>query len=475
MGGRYDPDLEAAIGELEGLLKRDYGLGRRGVALLLLQGDEEALEWVSQEEEPEKIAAVVDRVRDASPEPVEYRVAMARKALADRIVLQAVSTHASREARDLVGRACENPLTGIPILGLILYFGLYRFVGGFGAGTVVNYIEEEVFEGFLNPFFTDLFQRVIPWPALADLLVGEFGIFTMGLRYSVAIILPVVAAFFLVLAVIEDSGYMPRMALLVDRVFRVVGLNGRAVIPMTLGFGCDTMATVVSRTLETRRERIIATLLLALAIPCSAQLGVILGVLSGYPTAVTTWALAVLGVFILVGYLAAQVLPGERPVFYMELPPMRVPLIRNLFWKTWARVYWYFLEVIPFFILASVLLWLGDITGVFGGVISGLEPVVALLGLPAEASEVFIMGFFRRDYGAAGLYDMGKAGFLSGRQLTVSAITLTLFVPCVAQMAIMFKERGARVALALTTFIFVFAFVAGWAFNTIFEFLGVTF
>jgi ferrous iron transport protein B len=234
------------------------------------------------------------------------------------------------------------------------------------------------------------------------------------------------------------------------------------------------MATLVSRTLETNRERVIATLLLALAIPCSAQLGVILGLLSAKPFALAVWAGFVILVFLLVGYLAAKILPGERPAFYMELPPLRLPRIVNILEKTLSRMQWYFLEIIPFFILASVLIWAGKITGIFDAFIQVSTPLMAALGLPPQAAEVFLFGFFRRDYGAAGLYDLQKFGALSGVQIVVAAVTLTLFVPCIAQFAIMIKERGWKTALAIAGFIFPFAFLCGIVLNFILTLLGAT-
>jgi ferrous iron transport protein B len=231
------------------------------------------------------------------------------------------------------------------------------------------------------------------------------------------------------------------------------------------------MATLVTRTLETRRERAIATLLLALAIPCSAQLGVILAMLSIHPGGLLIWAGVVAFVFLLVGFLAARLMPGEQPAFSMELPPLRAPRLGNVAVKTLTRMEWYLREIIPIFLLASVLIWLGRVTGVFPWLIDVLSGPTAALGLPRETAVAFLFGFFRRDYGAAGLYDLRAQ--MTGAQITVAAVTLTLFLPCVAQFSVMLKERGWKTALAVAGFIFPVAFLVGWLLSKAIAALGV--
>ncbi|MBT9175273.1 MAG: Fe(2+) transporter FeoB [candidate division WS2 bacterium] len=179
-----------------------------------------------------------------------------------------------------------------------------------------------------------------------------------------------------------------------------------------LGFGCDTMATMVTRTLETKRERIIASILLALAIPCSAQLGVILALLAGNTKALWIWIAVMAFIFVFIGYLAAKIMPGEKPLFYMEVPPLRWPKLSNVFTKTYTRVEWYFKEILPLFILASIFIWVGRVTEVFDLMVRLLEYPVQWIGLPKESAVAFLFGFFRRDYGAAGLYDLKIAGYL---------------------------------------------------------------
>ena len=266
-------------------------------------------------------------------------------------------------------------------------------------------------------------------------------------------------------SILEDSGYLPRLSLLMDRLFKTIGLSGRSIIPLILGLGCGTMATLVTRTLESKRERIIATLLLALTIPCSAQLGVILALLSQEPTALFIWGGVMLIIFLLMGFFAGKVIPGKAACFYMEIPPLRLPRPQAIITKTYVRLKWYFGEIIPLFILASVLIWAGKLTGLFDLLVRGLEPIMLWLGLPKEAAPTFLYGFFRRDYGAVGMFDLHSSGILAGQQLVVAAVTLTLFIPCVAQLQFMFKERGIKNTIAISAFVILFAFSLGYLLN----------
>jgi len=474
----YGAVLETLISDIAERLDGDGRISRRTRALLVLQqepGETQRLLDRVGKAEAERIAGIVSSARAKLAHSVHYHATVAARRMVEGILGPAVSFPAEHgvDLREKLSRLCMHPLTGVPLLLIVLYFGLYKFVGGFGAGTVVDFVEATIFEQHINPWFERAVSAVVPWAILRDLLIGEYGILTLGLRYAVAIVLPIVATFFIAFSILEDSGYLPRLAMLIDRVFKKIGLNGRAVIPIVLGFGCDTMATMVARTLETRREKIIASALLALAIPCSAQLGVILGLLSGHPYALLAWAIFVGLTFLLAGVLGAQLLPGPKPSFYMELPPLRLPKIGNVAVKTYSRVVWYFKEVLPLFILASVLIWIGQVTGIFQLMVRGLVPAVNALGLPDGAAVAFLFGFFRRDYGAAGLYDLQKSGAMSGVQLAVAAITLTLFLPCIAQFLIMKKERGWRFTLATSGGILVTAFSVGFLANALFTVLKV--
>jgi ferrous iron transport protein B len=354
-----------------------------------------------------------------------------------------------------------HPVWGWPILALVLW-ALYEFVGVFGAGTLVDVVEDGLFHGYLNPWAVALFSH-LPWGLARDLFVGEYGLLTMGLSYGLAIVLPIVLTFFTAFAVLEDSGYLPRLAVMSDRVFRLMGLNGKAVLPMVLGLGCDTMATLTARILPTRKERVLATLLLALGVPCSAQLGVILAMLAAVPlSAAAVWFGAVAAVMIAVGWLAARVLPGERGDFVIELPPMRLPVLQNVLSKTAARVEWYLKEALPLFLVGTFVLFVLDRLKLLAGITRLGEPIVqGVLGLPPEASAAFLIGFLRRDFAATRLFDLSRGGGLDVVQLVVAMVTITLFIPCIANVFMIAKERGWRTAAAMAAFIFPLAFAVG--------------
>ena len=377
--------------------------------------------------------------------------------------------------QEWLGRAVREPLTGLPILALVLYL-TYLFVGVFGAQTLVGLLEDGAFGGYINPAATAAAAH-LPFPLLRDFLVGEFGLITMGLTYAVAIVLPVVATFFLVFGFLEDSGYIPRLAIFSDRLFRSMGLNGKAVLPMVLGLGCDTMATMTTRILGTPKERLIAITLLALGVPCSAQLATIMGILGG----ISVWALlllfgVVLSQLMIVGFLAARVLPGDRSDFILELPPIRLPRFRNLATKTALRVRWYLGEAVPLFLIGTALLFVLDRIGALDRLSLIARPLVTgALGLPAESASVFVMGFLRRDYGAAGLFTLAQSGSLTGVQSVVALTVMTLFVPCVANLLMIVRERGVRVGLAILTAVTVIALGTGTLLNFALGFLQVSF
>ena len=469
----YDPLLEEEITLLAAAIATHAphpSLAARGLAILFLGNDTEVDNWLRQHAGPAyaQLDALRRAARQRAEEDLPGLLARQRTEAADALATS-VSQRAVRSSPLLaqrIGQAVVHPLWGIPILLGVLY-AVYLFVGVFGATTLVGLLEEDLFDGILNPAVTDFVTTQIGNNGLSDLLVGQYGLWTMGMTYALALILPIVSTFFFAFGVLEDSGYLPRLTVIANRLFAMIGLNGRAVLPMVLGLGCVTMATLTTRILHSPRERLITIFLLALAIPCSAQLGVVLGMLGGVSfSALLVWALAMVGVLFLSGFLAARLVPGRRIPLVTELPPMRLPIAGNVLKKTTGRLKWYLIEVIPLFLIGTFLMYLLDRLGILPAIIEAGEPLVSgWLGLPKEASAAFVMGFLRRDFGATGLFMLADA--LSPVQAIVGMITITLFVPCFASLLMMIKERGLKTGLAMLAIIVPFAFLVGGLCNLV--------
>ena len=470
---RYDAEIEKAIGQAAAAINRiapHPQLAARGLAILFLGGDTEVTGWLAEKAGADfaELVALRQKAEQAGKGKLATQLARERTEAADALATSAIrrAARSSPLLSQRIGQYVVDPLWGVPIL-LGMLFLVYEFVGVFGATTLVGLLEKDLFEGILNPAFSHFVTAAVNVPWVTELLVGKYGLWTMGMTYALALILPIVSTFFFAFGVLEDSGYLPRLTVIANRLFALIGLNGRAVLPMVLGLGCVTMATLTTRILHSPRERMITIFLLALAIPCSAQLGVVLGMLSGVSfTAVLIWALAMLMILMLAGFLAAKLIPGRRIPLVTELPPMRLPILGNVFKKTGGRLKWYLIEVIPLFLLGTFIMFVLDKTGALPFIIRAGEPLVSgWLGLPKEASAAFVMGFLRRDFGATGLFAM--ADTLSPIQAVVGMITITLFIPCFASLMMMVKEQGSKVALAMVAVIVPFAFLIGGLFNIV--------
>jgi ferrous iron transport protein B len=261
------------------------------------------------------------------------------------------------------------------------------------------------------------------------------------------------------MAMLEDSGYLPRLATMLDRAMNKIGLNGRAVIPIMLGFGCVTMATITTRLLGSEREKTIATAILQFVIPCSAQLAVIAVLMSSAGVeALLIYVMVIFIVLILLSTTLNKFLPGESTSLLIDLPMMRFPELDNVFKKTFFRTYGFMKEASIWFFAGALFIGLLDVTGMLILFQDILAPVTTIwLKLPKEASTAFVMGVVRRDFGAAGLFSLS----LTSMQITVALITITLFVPCIASFMVMLNERGWKEGISIWLGTWFFAFLIG--------------
>lgn len=476
-GIEYPEVIAKASQAVASLIQNEHPF-KDSLSLMILSSDLSLSNWVHKHIPEEKIDHLNDILREVQKGLqtsvgnviTAERMKQARQ-LAGEVLRKEKAADSSFFTR--LGEWSQHRLGGLFIGAFVLYL-IYQFVGVFGAGTLVDYLEKTVFGEWITPLVTTIVDTVLPFQFAHDLMVGEYGLLSMALSYSIAIVLPIVGTFFLAFGILEDSGYLPRLAVMMNKLFRLMGLNGKAVLPMVLGLGCDTMATMTTRILDSKKERLMVILLLALGVPCSAQLGVILGMLAALSPGMTfLWVGCVTLVIFIVGFLSSKVIRGRGSDFVLELPPMRLPKLSNIGVKTLARIEWYLREAVPLFFLGTFILFVLDKLALLNIIERSVSPVIeGFLGLPIQATQAFLVGFLRRDYGAAGLYSLFDAQIHGGPipietqiQIVVSMIAITLFMPCIANFFMIIKEQGIKVALAMSLFILPFSILVAGTIN----------
>jgi ferrous iron transport protein B len=444
--GRVDHGLEAELVEMASRV------GSRAEALMVLEGD-----------------AVVSERHGLQPGTGRETIYLSRRDRVNDIchhVIKESTQGASFSAR--LSRWMMHPATGIPMLLGLLYL-MWVVLGQWVAGGLVGITEESIMLAHWVPFAERVVGAVFEQgSAMYTILAGEFGVLTMTPTYLLGVILPLVTGFYLLLSFLEDSGYLPRIAALADRSLTAVGLNGRAVIPLILGLGCVTMGTLTTRILGSKRERFIATALMAIAVPCSAQIAVITGLMARtgpwYSAAYVGFLLLVFGA---VGAVLNKLVPGTSTDLLIDLPSLRVPRLDNVVRKSFTKVWHFMKEVTLFFAIGALIISVLQVTGALDWIIKVAAPLmVGWLGLPAEAATAFVMGFVRRDFGATGFFSMN----LTDAQLLVGMVTITLFVPCIASAMVIWKERGPAYFAGLFAGSIGVAFLVG---GLIWRFLNV--
>ncbi len=373
-----------------------------------------------------------------------------------------------------IGDLTINPWSGIPI-AIILLFLIFQLIRLIGEG-IINFISDPFFYSIYKPIMMALSRFLGGKGIIHNILIGElingeidfgqsFGILTTGLYVEFAQVLPYVLAFYFVLSFLEDSGYLPRFAVLLDKFLHYFGLHGMAIIPMLLGLGCNVPGTLSTRILETKRERFIAATLMAICIPCMSLTAMIFGLVGKFgarglfPVFGTLFI-----VFIIGGVLLKLVFKGESPEIFIEIPAYRIPYFPALMKKIWMRIKWFILEATPFVLLgvliANVFYTLGIfelLAGIFGPI------VVKIFSLPAEATTALLIGFLRKDIAVGMLVPLG----LSLKQLIIASTVLAMYFPCVATFSVFIKELGIVDTLKSTGIMILTAFAVGAILNLI--------
>ncbi|MFA4843895.1 MAG: ferrous iron transport protein B [Candidatus Margulisiibacteriota bacterium] len=473
----YGKDIEANIGQLaariqECLKNIPYGLSPRALATLLLEEDAEFMALVAAEKDCGK---VMQKLREISAdierthgERAALRFVRERHGLEGVIVDQVQTIGACRISRtERLWRLTIEPLTGIPILlfGLMAVFVTMYYVGSF-----LSSIFESAWSVFVSPYINTLFYGLLGHNALSRTLLWGFD---AGIKAALSVGIPFVMTFYIILALLEDTGYLNSIAFLTDSLMHKLGLHGRAIIPIIAGAGCNVPAIIGTRVLTTRREKIIACTLIILT-PCSARTAVIMGAVAlfvGWQYALAIYAIDfVIG--ILVGRTMAVLLPGESSGLVMEMFPFRAPKLAHILKKTWYRVKEFVLIALPIIAVGSLVMGALYETKYMWLLTAPMNLVVEnWLGLPAVAGICLLFGILRKELALELLLALAivKYGpnihnllsFMTKQQLFIFALVTTLYFPCAAALTVLVKELGWRASIAIVIFTVVLAVVVG--------------
>ncbi|VAX17921.1 Ferrous iron transport protein B [hydrothermal vent metagenome] len=465
---RYPIIVENALDEIGSSFKEGERPSK-AVALLLLSGVAAVEEWIKSRGEDAALIKTREAIRKYHrryPSSDIGRILFnARKGWADKTAERVISS-ALFTAPGLAQKAAwasRHPVLGWPIVLAIMWITFY------GVGTIATQIATYLDMWIFIPL-TNFVDSIVTNKLANEFLVGNFGVLTMGVMNALVTVVPILIIFFLIINFLEDVGYLPNLSVLLNRMFSYLGLTGKSVLTMSLGFGCNTMATLTSRSLETKKERIIAISLIALGVPCAVQLGVMIAILSTAPFSAILFVVgAVLITQITVGMLMNWLLKSEKNSgFIMELPPFRWPNPENIARKTYYRVKSFLVEALPLFVLGAVLMFIMEKTGILAIIITVAHPVITgFLSLPDKATEVFILVLSRRELGAVYFKDMVDAMEVDYYQIVVGLTVMTLFIPCVSNTMVMIKELGLRWAAVINMFIMIIAILVGGLLNSV--------
>jgi ferrous iron transport protein B len=469
----YGQELERRLSELEALLPQELSF-RRKKALLLLEGDPLISTELQKALSEGAIGRLEDRLQHIRGESLGRpgrELAKGRTEIVNRIYAETTDLtrrRPTRFARELA-RLCRHPVFGIPIL-LLIILATYLLVV-----EVAGVIEGTLTGALVNPLVHWINSLGVPefWN---DLLIGPYGVLTLGLFNAFVTVLPILSAFFLMMGLLEDSGYLPNLMVLTRRVLSKIGLSGNSIMSLILGFGCKTMATLTTKGISSRKERLIAVALIAFAIPCSAQLAIDMAVLGriGFKAFVIAFGTLAF-IELAAGLVLNKTLKEDKSSsFLQELPPIRLPKPRAIVKKTAYRIYWFLKEAVPIFLIAAVGLFALDKVGLLDLVKLTLQPiVVSWLGLPLEIVEVLILSLARHEAAAGLLLGMVNRGALNYVQTITAVVITTMFVPCFANIVAMCKELGVKTGLIVTAAINVSSFILAGTLNWILIFLRV--
>jgi ferrous iron transport protein B len=393
--------------------------------------------------------------------------------LVDAIAHRTVTIGTYRQTiGDVLGELTVKPATGIPVAVAVLY-AFWSIFGSFAGTLMTDGFMVKLFDNHWLPWLQaawpdpeSLLYSLVVGDPLAETCFEAFGMLTSGLFVAIGVVLPAVFIFYLMMTLLEDSGYLPRLAVLMDTVLHRIGLHGYAIVPAILGLGCNVPAVTATRILETRKQRFMMMTLLAIFIPCGAQLGVMRDVI---PDLIGPVMLYLICGFAIFGFVLSRIIPGENPEILIDVPPYHWPAWENVAKKLWNRTKGFLKEAVPFVLFGVLLVNLLYLAGVIGALADLFEPIFVIwFGVPKETVGPLIAAFLRKDLAVAQLSTIAMTPY----QMVTSVVLVSIYFPCVATFVMMLRE-GWQQLIAAVAVLAAVVFIYGGLIHAIGIFMGV--
>jgi len=419
------------------------------------------------------IKLLIERIKEAAPVPRD-KLLHEEQWKEIGLIINRVQRleHRHHTFREALEDASVRPVTGLVMAAGVIYasFKIVRFIGEF----IINRITDPIFINLYQPILEKLTRHWQEQSFLFHLLIGDLingkidfkqslGVLTTAPYIEFGMVLPYIISFYFILSLLEDIGYLPRLAILLDNLLHRLGLHGFAIIPMLLGFGCNVPGILATRTLESKRERFIAATLISIGVPCVPLQAMIFGLLGSFGGFYVAGVYLVLFSLVLIlGLILNRVLKGYSPEFLLEIPPYRFPPLDILGRKLYFRIKGFIIEAVPIVLVGVAVINILIYFNVFSIISGFFAPVIHdLLGLPKESIIALVIGFFRKDVAVGMLMPLG----LSAKQLFIAATLLAISFPCVATFIILWKELGLKDLIKSTLIMITISIIVGSALN----------
>jgi len=469
---KYSRQIESTINVIEDILREKIGIkmaaSHKFISILIILKCQPAQDWLRKILSEKDWQNVLTLLKNNYAYKYAYLIANNWKTLTKSLENEVLIKEPVQRSKiiPVLNKYSLSFFWDIFLIVIVLLLWFF-FIFTIGNKFLVNILYTQLFGRYLEPFFSSIFYFAFGDSFLYKLFMGPFGIFSIGITYAFAIILPTIFVFFLYLSTLDEIGYLSRISISLNKLFKFLGLNGYSFPTAMLGNSCKVLSVTKSKVLETSKEKVLILVILLLAIPCISQLGIISNLLAIIPSNFTLIYISIMSIqLIIASKIMNKLVPGKESSFIVKITPLRIPKVSAIFYKSFLYLKWYIKEIVPLLLISTFILFCLEQIGIIALLNNIIRPVITKsLDLPPQFANAAIYGLFRKDFGAVYLYDLANNGMLNSIQVLVSLIYISTSIPCLSFVLAIYKEQGSRYSLKVFLISILYAFCLAFIIN----------